>query len=245
MIRPGLAFIGFLLCASGFVGALSAAPTQGNQAAEEALLKALEKEKIKSVQVMIRNDATAVLSGRVRNVFVRDQVVEIALKQPGIEAVESEMEIAAAESDKKLGEEVIKAIRGYSRMDLFDDASAAVREGNVALFGFVTEPYKKNEIEKRMRKILGIQAFENNIEVLPNSSSDRRLRSILARRLYRDSTFEHYATMPQKPIRIIVKNSRVLLTGVVHSRLEKVKAASIIRQTHGVLSVEDKLRIGQ
>ena len=245
LIQRGLGFIGLLLCVPGLVCALSNVQTQDHQAAEGAILKALKKVKIRSVQVVIDDDATAIVSGRVRNVFSRDQVIEIALAQRGILAVESEMEISTAESDQKLGEEVIKAIQKYSRFDLFDDAGASVQDGHVALFGFVTEPHKKIEIEQRMTKILGIQAFENNIEVLPNSISDERLRSILARRLYYDLTFEHYSSMTHKPIRIIVKNSRVLLTGVVQSQLEKIKAMSIIRQTPGVLSVENKLRISR
>jgi len=41
-----------------------------------------------------------------------------------------------------------------------------------------------------------------------------------------------------------VQRSRVLLTGAVNNQMMSQRAESIIRQTPGVLSVENKLRIG-
>ena len=203
--------------------------------------KALSKEKIK-LEVSVQN-GTATLKGQVRNVFQKNEAVAIALAQPEIQNADADMEIAAAESDQKLGEEVVKEIRKYSRFTVFDDCSAFIKEGKVALFGWVTEPYKKTEIEKRMHKIIGIQEFKNDIEVLPVSLSDQRLREVLVNRLYRDSTFSDFASMPIPPIHLIVSGSRVIITGVVGNQLMKQKAESIVRGTPGVLSVESQLRI--
>ena len=203
--------------------------------------KALSKEKIK-LEVSVQN-GTATLKGQVRNVFQKNEAVAIALAQPEIQNADADMEIAAAESDQKLGEEVVKEIRKYSRFTVFDDCSAFIKDGKVALFGWVTEPYKKTEIEKRMHKIIGIQEFKNDIEVLPVSLSDQRLREVLVNRLYRDSTFSDFASMPIPPIHLIVSGSRVIITGVVGNQLMKQKAESIVRGTPGVLSVESQLRI--
>jgi osmotically-inducible protein OsmY len=204
--------------------------------------KALAKDKIK-LQVSVSGGSVK-LSGKVRNAFEKDRAVELALAQAKVEAVDTEIEVGAAESDQKLGEEVVKQVRTYSRFTVFDDVSAYINKGDVVLFGWVTEPYKKTEIEKRLHKIVGIQNFKNDIEVLPVSTSDERLRSVLFNRLYSDSTFSNFASMPIPPIHIIVQNSRVILTGVVGSQLEKQKAETIIRSTPGVLSMESKLRLG-
>ena len=203
--------------------------------------KALGKDKIK-LQVSFQG-GTATLKGQVRNIFQKNRALEIALGEPEVQNADADIEIAAAESDQKLGEEVVKEIRKYSRFTVFDDCSAYIKEGKVALFGWVTEPYKKTEIEKRLHKIIGIQEFKNDIEVLPVSLSDQRLREILAHRLYSDSTFSDFASMPIPPIHLIVSGSRVIITGVVGNQLMKQKAESIIRGTPGVLSVESKLRI--
>jgi osmotically-inducible protein OsmY len=216
---------------------------QGGAAeAQKELEKALKKEKIELRATV--SGSVATLEGKVRNVFQKDQALEIALARPGIESVDSKIEVAEAESDQKLGEEVVKEIRRYSRFTVFDDASAYVEDGNVAIFGWVTEPYKKTEIEKRLHKVLGIRSFKNDIEVLPVSQSDERLRAALARNLYSDPMFSDFASMTIPPIHIIVSGSRVILTGVVSSQLMKQKAESIIRQTPGVLSLDSRLRLG-
>ena len=204
--------------------------------------KGFKKEKIK-LNIELEG-ATAILTGQVRNVFAKNKAVEVALAQPEIEDVEADIEIAQAESDNELGQEVVKQIRRYGNLTIFDDAGAIVKDGSVVIMGFVTEPYKKDGIEERIHKVLGIQEFSNQIEVLPTSMQDSRLRRTLANRLYRDSMFSDYARMAHPPIRIIVKRSRVLLTGVVLNQMAKQKAESIIRQTLGVLSVESKLRFG-
>jgi osmotically-inducible protein OsmY len=203
--------------------------------------KELSEDKIK-LEVSVQN-GTATLKGQVRNVFQKNRAVEIALAQPEIQNADANIEIATAESDQKLGEEVVSEIRKYSRFTVFDDCSAYIKDGKVALVGWVTEPYKKTDIEKRMHKIIGIQEFKNDIEVLPVSLSDQRLREVLANRLYRDSTFSDFASMPIPPIHLIVSGSRVIITGVVGNQLMKQKAESIIRSTPGVLSVESRLRI--
>ena len=204
--------------------------------------KGFKKEKIK-LNIELEG-ATAILTGQVRNVFAKNKAVEVALAQPEIEDVEADIEIAQAESDNELGQEVVKQIRRYGNLTIFDDAGAIVKDGSVVILGLVTEPYKKDGIEERIHKVLGIQKFSNQIEVLPTSMQDSRLRRTLANRLYRDSMFSDYARMAHPPIRIIVKRSRVLLTGVVLNQMAKQKAESIIRQTLGVLSVESKLRFG-
>ena len=204
--------------------------------------KSFKKEKIKLTVEL--EGATAILTGQVRNVFAKNKAVEVALAQPEIEDVEADIEIAQAESDNELGQEVVKQIRRYGNLTIFDDAGAIVKDGSVVIMGFVTEPYKKDGIEERIHKVLGIQEFSNQIEVLPNSMQDNRLRQTLANRLYRDSMFSDFGRMAHPPIRIIVKRSRVLLTGVVLNQMAKQRAESIIRQTQGVLSVESKLRFG-
>lgn len=203
--------------------------------------KALLKDKIQ-LQVSFQG-GTATLKGQVRNIFQKNRALEITLGEPEVQTADAEIEIATPESDQKLGEEVVKEIRKYSRFSVFDDCSAYIKDGKVGLLGWVTEPYKKTDIEKRLHKVIGIQEFKNDLEVLPVSTSDQRLRETLADRLYRDSTFSDFASMPIPPIHLIVSRSRVIITGVVGNQLQRQKAESIIRGTPGVLSVESRLRI--
>jgi osmotically-inducible protein OsmY len=230
------------MTASALVLALLTLGQRPDAAVGSEIEKALAKDKIQLQVTFERGSAT--LKGKARNVFQKNRAIELALAEPEVENVDTDIEIAAPESDQKLGEEVIKEIRKYSRFTVFDDCSAFVKEGRVAIFGWVTEPYKKTEIEKRLHKIVGIQEFKNDLEVLPVSSADQNLRNALFRRLYSDPMFSNFASMPIPPIHIIVSRSRVILTGVVGTQMEKQKAESIIRGTPGVLSLDSKLRIG-
>lgn len=209
---------------------------------QEAIKKALKKEKI-TLKVDIQG-GNATLTGAVRNIFGQNKAVEIALEQEEVETVDVDIEISTAEDDNELGQEVVKQLRTYSNMSVFDDAGAIVKDGSVVLFGFVTEPFKKERLGKRMEDILGIQEFDNQIKVLPNSMSDNRLRRNLANRLYRDPMFSDFSRMAIPPIHIIVENSRVLLTGVAQNKMAIQKAESILRGVPGVLSVENRLRLG-
>ena len=224
------------------VSIATAAPAQNGR--RELLEKALDKKKIQGLSVSVEG-GTVGLSGKVRNVFHKNEALELALAQPDVEAVDADIEISEAESDKKLGEEVVGQLRRYTRFTVFDDVNAYVQNGRVALVGWVTEPFKKTELENKLHDVLGIQDFRNEIQVLPTSSSDERLRQVLANKLYRDGSFSDFAMMPIPPVHIIVERSRVILTGIVGSQLLKQKAEVIIRGTPGVLSVENRLVIGR
>ena len=236
-------FLGFSLAWTFAAGPIAFARDAKDDQIREAIEKSLEKEKIESLSVSV-SKGTVSLTGTVRNIFVQKKAVQIALDQPEAEDVEADIEIATAESDKELGEEVIKQIRRYTRFTAFDDVSAMIRDGNVGLMGWVTAPYKKTDLEKRMYDVLGIQGFENQIVLLPNSQQDDQLRQTLWDRIYRDPMFEDLASMPVPPIHIIVANARVILTGVVRNQMYATKAMSNVRSTPGVLDVQNKLRIG-
>ena len=67
----------------------------------------------------------------------------------------------------------------------------------------------------------------NEIETLPVSIYDDRLRSTLARQIYRDPVFDRYAIHVNPPIHIIVEHGRVTLEGVVNNNVDRMIARSI------------------
>ena len=71
------------------------------------------------------------------------------------------------------------------------------------------------------------------MRVLPPSSTDDLLRSELYWAIYGYEPLEKYALMLNKPIRIVVKNGKVLLEGIVYSDADKnlvgVRANSVRR----------------
>jgi hyperosmotically inducible protein len=88
-------------------------------------------------------------------------------------------------------------------------------------------PYKKDDIERRVRAIDGVRSVENRIQALPVSQFDDELRFRIARAIYGNSAFWNYAAMANPPIHIIVNGGRVTLQGVVQSNVERQLARSL------------------
>ena len=148
---------------------------------------------------------------------------------------------AGERKDLQVFNDIASTVNRYTRFAVFDDVSASVKDGVVTLTGRVTMPYKRDDIEKRVWQVDGVRQLDDQIRVLPVSSFDAQLRSRIARSIYGNSSFWNYAAMPNPPIHIIVENSRVTLTGVVQSNVERMLARSLATQ-FGALSVTNNLR---
>jgi hyperosmotically inducible protein len=156
-------------------------------------------------------------------------------------AADAALAATVERKDLQVFRDVANSVNRYTRFTIFDDVSANVQEGVVTLTGKVTMPYKRDEIEKRIAKIDGVRHVNDRIEVLPVSSFDEELRLRLARSIYGNPNFWNYAAMANPPIHIIVEHSRVTLTGVVNSNVDRMLARSLATQ-FGVLSVTNDLK---
>jgi hyperosmotically inducible protein len=148
---------------------------------------------------------------------------------------------AAQPKDFQVLKDVAAKVDGYTQFTIFDDVNASVKDGVVTLTGKVTMPYKRDDIEKRVGKIAGVQSVVDKIEVLPVSQFDEELRYRIARSIYGHSNFWNYAIMPNPPIHIVVEHGRVTLTGVVNSNIDRVLARSLATQ-FGAFSVTNDLK---
>jgi hyperosmotically inducible periplasmic protein len=84
---------------------------------------------------------------------------------------------------------------------------------------------------------------DNQIEVLPNSPADDRLRRALYRAIYGYPALEKYALGVQKPIRILVRNGNVTLEGFVDNEGDKNFAFMRANGVPGLFSVTNNLQV--
>lgn len=135
---------------------------------------------------------------------------------------------SAADSENlQLFRDVQRQVLRYPHFTIFDSVRANVNDGHVTLVGKVTMPYKKTDIERRVRKLGSVERLVNRIEVLPVSQFDDDLRFRIARAIYSNPNFRPFATMVNPPIHIIVERGRVTLEGVVNSQVDRMLARSI------------------
>ena len=128
---------------------------------------------------------------------------------------------------------------------VFDNLSFTIKDQNtVVLTGQIINDIVKSDAEAAVRSIKGVAKIVNNIEILPLSRFDDYIRVATFRAIYSRPGFEKYAIRANLPIKIIVKNGHVTLTGFVHTELEKTMARLTANSVPGVFSVTDNLQIG-
>jgi hyperosmotically inducible protein len=126
---------------------------------------------------------------------------------------------------------------------VFDNIGYKVDGYNVTLIGQVTRPTLKTDAERAVKGIEGVEKVDNQIDVLPPSSMDDQLRVRLYRAIYGFSSLQRYSLGVQQPIRIIVKNGRVTLEGVVDNEADKNTAGIRANGVSGVFSVTNNLHV--
>jgi hyperosmotically inducible periplasmic protein len=131
------------------------------------------------------------------------------------------------------------ALPNYSVFDFL--AFRVEPGGTVRLLGQVVRPTLKSDAERRLKGVEGIEQVVNDIEVLPVSPSDDRIRLAVARNIYRSDALDRYGFQTQPSIRIIVKQGRVTLEGVVDSESDKTIAGMKAREITGVFEVKNNL----
>jgi hyperosmotically inducible protein len=144
----------------------------------------------------------------------------------------------------RIVKEVRHELAGLPYYGVFDWLEFEVRPDNtVVLRGQVVRPTTKSEAEARVKTIDGVSKVINEIEVLPLSPQDDRLRLALYRTIYDwDSPLFRYATQSVPPIHIIVRNGRAELKGVVASKADADLAYLRARGVPGLFDVKNELR---
>ncbi len=154
--------------------------------------------------------------------------------------------IALADNDQamaNINKEVRHELVMLPYLDVFDNLTYQIDGDNVILRGQVTRPTLKADAGRVVERIEGVKSVDNQIEVLPLSPNDDRLRRSLYRAIYGYTPLNRYAMPVLKPIRIIVKNGHVSLEGVVANGTDKNIAYLRANGVHGVFSVTNNLQV--
>jgi hyperosmotically inducible protein len=128
---------------------------------------------------------------------------------------------------------------------VFDYMAFKVDGSTVTLLGSVTGPTLKRDAESAVKGIEGVEHIDNQINVLPPSPMDDRLRRRLYRAIYGFASLERYALSVNKPIQIIVKSGHVTLEGVVDNEADKNVAGIRANSVSGIFSVENHLTVSK
>jgi hyperosmotically inducible protein len=129
---------------------------------------------------------------------------------------------------------------------VFDNLAYKVDpDGTVTLMGQVARPVLKSDAENSVKRIEGVEKVVNNIEILPTSFEDDRIRRATYRAIYGHEALTEYQVRAVPPIHIIVKNGHVTLEGAVARAMDKQIAGVQANGVSGVFSVDNNLVVDE
>jgi hyperosmotically inducible periplasmic protein len=173
------------------------------------------------------------------------------------------------EDTLRIAKDVQKKLAGLTNYSVFDWITFGFHGKAVVLKGFASRPTLKSSAANVLKGIEGVDSVDNQIDVLPTSPNDDRIRAAVYNRIYTQPSLRKYnanqGTVAQamRPggrsvalmaggitndpprgfhaIHIIVKNGNVTLYGVVNNQTDAAIAYMQANSTPGVFSVDNDL----
>jgi len=169
---------------------------------------------------------------------------------------------------QRIAQEVRRTLNRLTTYGVFDWITFGIHGKNVILNGYASRPILRSDAERAVRRINGVENVENNIEVLPTSFNDDRIRAAVYDRIFTFPALSRYnanqggimrATRPHPnvalraggitnappigfhAIHIIVRNGHVQLFGFVDRENDANLAFIRANGTPGVFSVTNNL----
>jgi osmotically-inducible protein OsmY len=161
------------------------------------------------------------------------------------EASQQSAPSANARLEQRLSSEVRHELNMIPQFTVFDNLAYRVDGGTVTLFGQVRDAIVKDSAEARVKHLEGVERVNNQIEILPASFNDDRIRGRVARAVFNDPRLFNYGIQTVPPIHIIVKNGHVNLVGMVRTQADKDDAFIRANGVPGVFSVDNNLQVEQ
>jgi osmotically-inducible protein OsmY len=150
---------------------------------------------------------------------------------------------ALNQNSEHVSHEVRNELVMIPQLTIFDHLAFKVDGGTVTLMGQVRNAFIKDSAEAVVKDIEGVSQVNNEIEILPASNNDDRIRSQVAHAIFNDSRLFRYSMSAVPPIHIIVSRGHVTLEGVVSNQTDKDTAAIRAKGVPGVFSVKNNLRV--
>jgi hyperosmotically inducible periplasmic protein len=170
-------------------------------------------------------------------------------QQAGAAQSQTASQPLSPEARQKLIEKIQSALLKLPYYGVFDWLGQFELQGRtVTLLGSVTSEHSqtKQDAERAVKKIEGVENVVNNIEVLPPSPVDARLRRQVYASIYSYGPLFKYSTNKvNPPIHIVSKGGHVTLEGVVDNETDKNLCTLRANQVPGVFSVTNNLRVAK
>lgn len=143
------------------------------------------------------------------------------------------------ETDSQLQRDVMKELEWEPRIDAAH-VGVAANDGVITLSGSVPSYWEKYEAVKAAKRVYGVKAVVDEIEVKLPGSSERTDTDIAAAAV-RALRTNH--SVPDDKIKVTVRDSWITLEGDVEWQYQKMAAEHAVRYLVGVKGVSNRIKV--
>src|SRR3984885_1677484 len=141
-------------------------------------------------------------------------------------------------SDSMIRESVLSELKWDPKLATSADIAVAVKEGVVTLSGFVHSYFEKDAAEKAAKRVYGVKAVANDIEVRMIGT---RTDPEIAREVVQE--VQSHVSLPAEKIKATVEHGWVKLEGTVDWQYQKTLAESAVKKLRGVIGVTNNIEV--
>jgi osmotically-inducible protein OsmY len=174
--------------------------------------------------------------------------------------------LAAAQpsEDARTNDDIRRALLRLPYYGVFDYLTYQYDKGTVTLSGYAYRATVKSDAVKAVKRVSRVDQVVDQIELLPVSQNDDRIRWSTFYRIYGDAFLSRYAPGgalagrrfygPQYPgaepfgyypIHVVVKRGKTMLLGVVDSESDRTAAGFRAREVPLTFGVENELLVAR
>jgi osmotically-inducible protein OsmY len=144
---------------------------------------------------------------------------------------------APASSDDEIRNSVLMELKWDPKITS-TDIGVAVKDGVVTLAGFVPSYWEKDAAEKAAKRVSGVKAVANDLEVkLLTTRTDPEIARDIVHEL------ESHIGIPAENIKATVRSGWVTIEGRVDWQYQKVLAEAAVKKIRGVIGVSNKIEV--
>lgn len=144
---------------------------------------------------------------------------------------------ASAFSDDEIRDSVLMELKWDPKITS-TDIGIAVKDGVATLTGFVPSYWEKDAAEKAAKRVSGVKAVANDLEVkLLTTRTDPEIARDIVHEL------ESHIGIPAENIKATVRSGWVTIEGRVDWQYQKVLAEASVKKIRGVVGVTNKIEV--
>ncbi len=206
----------------------------------------LDKKQFRDLHAQVANGVVT-LTGSVNLLADKLDALKRIEKTKEAASIQDQITVNTREvSDQQLYEKLGKALaydrQGYPSYP-FNSITLQVQNGIATIGGEVVEPWDKDSAISLVANTPGVRGLVDHLRVAPVSPMDWQIRRAEYQAVYGSSVATKYAIDPGKPIRIVVDNGHVILTGVVLNTGDRDILGVRANSVPGVFSVTNDLQV--